>query len=123
MSGRGAMRGRRRINAKVIRQVFGGDENKEVECLVVARSLWLRGRAPSEASDFTEEDLNQMIRRMANSPSQLLSLQEEGLLPRPESPQQAEQPEQVEQPVQAEHIAPTHEDREVRQRQVAAAIA
>ncbi|XP_051157620.1 uncharacterized protein LOC127279356 [Leptopilina boulardi] len=109
MSGRGGIRGRRRISAEVIRQVMGeSEENEEVECLVVARSLWLRGRAPSEASDFTEENLDQMIRRIASSPSEPLSLEEEGLLPRPESPHQAEQP------VQAEPIAPSQEVREVR---------
>lgn len=62
-----------------------------MECLAVARSLWIRGRFPSEALSFTEEDLDKMIQLIANSPSEPLSVEEERVLPRPESPIQAEQ--------------------------------
>lgn len=99
MSGRGALRGRRRIDARIIRQSLNPEE-EAVEELLVARSLWTRGRFPSEASSFTKEDLDMIIRSIAESPSESLTQEEESYLPRPESPKP------VEHPIQAEQVAP-----------------
>lgn len=75
-------------------------EEEAVEELVVARSLWMRGRFPSETSSFTKENLNLIIRSIAENTFEPLTQEEESFLPRPESPQ----PE--EQPIQAEQVAP-----------------
>ncbi|XP_051164953.1 uncharacterized protein LOC127283885 [Leptopilina boulardi] len=96
MSGRGSLRGRRRIDARRLLRTREEDEASEVETWVAARSLTTRGRLPSEASSFDERDLDHMIQVIANTPTVRLTEEEEQYLPRLEGPPDVNRPSQAE---------------------------